>query len=445
MRVRPLWMALAAAMTVPIPLQAQPRDAAVITNDEPPWPDLAYGQPVPVDTPRPVDDVGRVPSLRAPVTVHLGANVPHELVAIALGAAARTLDYCERRLRLDGPWPDGLRGGDPGLDVYIRANGPRSETPVDAMVTVTGWDRASAFVLVAADNNVERFQRAVAEGVARAVILSVKADHPPRVLYGLGRVIAERALDLPADLDAVRAFQATPWRAVLGGAPADDAERLAARGSGLFFTWLLARYDNSQNTLLEGIIKGSVGWTAPSAPRLVDEPDVLDQLRRLFREEPLGLRGALAHFSAQRAVTGWNGDECATPPAPDLGATARELSWRTLPAWVRPQAPLEPTGAALINLDLGDAPLDGGLSIWLHATPSRRWLVRVLRITARGVALPSLDTPPVVLGEWSSRIDSLRDASRVVIAVTDLGDETFEPDIPQSANGYFVLHVARER
>jgi hypothetical protein len=42
------------------------------------------------------------------------------------------------------------------------------------------------------------------------------------------------------------------------------------------------------------------------------------------------------------------------------------------------------------------------------------------------------------------RLDGLREAKRVVIAVTDLGDETFEPDMPQSANGWFVLHVARD-
>lgn len=438
-------MALAAAMTCSGRLQAQPRDAAVISSDEPAWPDLAYGQPVPLDTPRPVDDIGRVPSLRAPVTVHLGAGVSPELADLALDAAARTLDYCERAVRLEAPWPDGLRGGDPGLDVYVRAGGPRSATPVDAMVTVTGWDRASAFVLAAADTDRERFRRSVAEGVARAVILGAKADHPPRVLYGLGRVLAERALDLPVDQDAVRAFQATPWRSVLGGAVETDAEVLAARGSGLFFSWLLARYDDRRNTLLEGVIRSAAGWSAPSAARLLDEPDVLDYLRRLFRDEPLNLRGALAHFSAQRAVTGWNCDESGTPPAPGLDANARELSWRALPAWVRPDAPLEPTGAQVINLDLGDAPLHGGLSIWLHATPSRRWLVRVLRITARGVALPSLDALPVVEGEWSTRVDSLGDAARVAIAVTDLGDETFEPDMPQSANGYFVLHVARER
>ena len=97
-----------------------------------------------------------------------------------------------------------------------------------------------------------------------------------------------------------------------------------------------------------------------------------------------------------------------------------------------------------MNLDLGDAPLDGDLTIWLHAVPWRRWLVRVLRVNAEGVALPSLDTLPVREGEWSMRLDGLRDAKRVVIAVTDLGDETFEPDMPQSANGWFVLHLARD-
>ena len=80
-------------------------------------------------------DLGRVASPRAPVTVHLGAGVSPALVDVALDAAARTLDYCERALRLEGPWPDGLRGGDPGLDVYLLSHGV-SDTPVDAMVTV---------------------------------------------------------------------------------------------------------------------------------------------------------------------------------------------------------------------------------------------------------------------------------------------------------------------
>jgi len=425
---------------------AQPRDAAVIETGEAPWPDVFYGQPVPVDAPRPTDDVGRIRGARAAVTVHLGAGVNADRATLALDTAIRTVDYCERALRLDGPWPDGLHGGDPGLDVYVRADGPRSEARVDAMVGAARWDRASTFVLARADSDDGRFRRAVAEGVARAVILGVKADHPPMALWALGRVIAERALDLPPDLDAVRAFQAAPERAVLGGAlDGSDADIARARGAGLFFDWLLARHDDARNTLLEGIVTGTVGWSAPDAPRLVAEPDLFDLLRRLFRDEPMGLRGALAQFSAQRALTGWTGDESAMPAAPDLGARSRDLSWSALPAWVRPRVPLEPTGTSLVVIDLNDAPVDGSLSLWLHAVPWRRWIVRVLRVPARGDALPSLDTEVVRDGEWSLRVESVRGAVRVVVAVTDLGDETFEPDMPQSANGYFALHIDRGR
>ena len=96
-------------------------------------------------------------------------------------------------------------------------------------------------------------------------------------------------------------------------------------------------------------------------------------------------------------------------------------------------------------IDLGDAPEDGSLSIWLHAVPWRRWMVRVLRVSARGPALGGLDTEVARDGEWSTQVESIRGAVRVVIAVTDLGDETFEPDMPQSANGYFTLHVDRGR
>lgn len=432
-----------ASLALGAPASAQPRDAGTaVSTGEPPWSDVFYGQPVPVDAPRPRDDLGRVASPRAPVTVHLGAAVDPALASVALDAATRTLDYCQRALRLDGPWPDGLRGGDPGLDVYVRADGPWSATPVDAMATVARWDRASAFVLARADADRDRFRRAVAEGVARAVVLGVKADHPPRMLLALGRVIAERALDLPADLDAVRAFQSQPERAVLGG---DAGDERGARGAGLFLDWVLGRYDDARSTLLEGLIAGSVGYSAPDAPRLVDEPDVMDLLRRLFREEPMGVRGALADFSAQRALTGWTGDETGAPPRPDLGARARELSWAALPAWVRPAAPLEPTGTSLVVIDLGDAPPDGSLSIWLHGVSWRRWMVRVLRVSARGPVLGGLDTEVARGGEWSTQVESIRGAVRVVIAVTDLGDETFEPDMPQSANGYFVLHVDRGR
>lgn len=444
MRLR--WTPLLAALAFGAPARAQPPDAGGLApTTEPPWPDVHYGQPVPVDTPRPRDDVGSVTSPRAAVRVHLGAGVDPALAARALDAAARTLDYCERALRLDGPWPDGLRGGDPGLDVYVRADGPWSETPVDAMAAVARWDRASAFVRVRADADPVRFARAVGEGVARAVVLGVKADHPPRMLYGLGHAIARRALDLPPDLDAVRAFQARPEASVLGGPLAGPEDVPAARGAGLFLDWLLARYDDPQSTLLEGLVAGAAGWSAPDAPRLIDEPDVMDLLRRLFRDEPQGLRGALAEFSAHRALLGGAGDETGYPLRPDLGARARELSWSALPAWVRPAAPLEPTGASLVVIDLGDAPVDGSLSVWLHATPWRRWMVRVLRVGARGPALGTLDTEVVRGGEWSLQLDTMRGAARVVIAVTDLGDETFEPDMPQSANGYFALHIDRGR
>jgi histidyl-tRNA synthetase len=70
-----------------------------------------------LDVPRPTDDLGRVASTRAPVTVHLGAEVSPALVDVALDANERLGKQLQTADRRGIPYalvqgPDELTAGE---------------------------------------------------------------------------------------------------------------------------------------------------------------------------------------------------------------------------------------------------------------------------------------------------------------------------------------------
>ncbi len=112
---------LVALALAPSTAPAQPLGHIVETG-ETPWPENALGQPMPVDGVRP-PSLGALRSMRAPVSVHLGPGVDASLAPRVLTLAERTLDALEFTHRFPLPQPDGTRGGDPSLDLYLTADG----------------------------------------------------------------------------------------------------------------------------------------------------------------------------------------------------------------------------------------------------------------------------------------------------------------------------------
>jgi len=433
-----LYTALALAFATAA--EAQPLGRAVETG-EVPWPDPTVGQDVPLDGVRPVS-VGVLRSRRAPVSVHVTAGGDVAVAQEALRLAERALDALEFGHGFPPPLPDGARGGDATLDLYLTDDGPWMDAVVDRLES-SPWDRASVFVRIRTTGDRAALRRRVTEGVARAVVLGAKADHPPAFVAAAGASLARMVTGDAADPEAVRAFQAAPARAIFGGWGQGDA---AGRGAGMFLDYITARWDDEAHKLVRSLLVAPVVHTPLGWHRLWDEPDLFDIARRMFRDEPGRLEAALMDFSVGRALAGTRADADRLTGADDPTYAlrpSRVVRHADLPRWVPAVESLEPTGCAVIELNLDDAPLRGTVAGWFHGSPWQRWMVRVVRIAGDGRAVRDLGSDVIADGEWSVQLDLLDGYTRVLFVVLNLGDLTYEPDQPQSANGFFALNVAR--
>jgi hypothetical protein len=384
---------------------------------------------------------GRLVAPRAPLAIHGAPGTTAETLLAVRDAAVAALDTLEHTYRFPLPAPDGTRGGGPELDLYVVPSGPPSDVTVDALEYGALWDRASAFVTVRGDLSGDALRRAVAEGVAHAILLGVDARTPRPWQKALAASLGARAAAVGPDLDAMRLFQRDPGAALV--AHRDDA---SARGAAMLPDFIAARYDTPDLALTRGLVWMPVARTPGDAPCFVDEPDVFDVMERLFRDEPGGLDGVLTEFAVARAFAGTAGDT--VPFAgwlddPSLQPEAtRVLAFAALPAWVTPPRMLEETGVAYVIIDTAGA-RDGGLNLWFHGVPWRRWAVTVVRVDDTGREAGRAPRAPVVRGEWSTTLESLDRTARVLVVINDLGNGHYDPEDYPDRNGFFALNVAR--
>ena len=399
----------------------------------PTWPERAWGQAVAPDGARPADEVGVLRSWRAPVDVHLRASLgPNEAYARAvLADAEAVMDALERRAGVALPLPDGTRGGTPSFDLYVGpltgdAPGP---AVVDALSYAGPWDRATAFGYVDVIADPVRRRRAVAQAIAEACVYGAKADHPVGFVRAMGASLARRATGDPLDPADVRAFQSEPARAWWS----DDARPPAAhRGAAVVLDAMAARWDDDRATFLRGLFEAPVQRTPPGWPRLWDEPDVMEVLKRVTREEARGFWGALVATAGARAM----GD-------PALAAApARTAQWSELPAWALVTG-VAPTGQAAVALDLGDAPVRAAVGVWVHASPYHRWMASALRLGRDGRLLGTVDSELISTGEWSAQVDALESVARLVVVVVSAGDERLDPDGEPVRDGWVSITLGR--
>jgi hypothetical protein len=431
-----------ALLLLPGALFAQPV-AALISTGEPAWPDGSIGQVTPVDGVRPAS-VGMLRSVRVPVVVHVGAGVDANLATRALAYSEHALNELEFHHGFDAPLPDGDHGGSPSLDVYLTADGPSLETVVDTLDATHIWDRASAFVRVRA-NHPSTLQRSITEGIGRAIVLGAKADHPPLYVIAMGNMLARLVTHEAPDVNALRAFQAEPHRAMFGG---DLRSESYARGASLFFDFVAARYDSDDHRMLKGLMMAPVQHTPTGWVRLWNEPDFFDIARRMFRAETDRLEGGLTDFAVARTTLGTAADPVQLAETVDNTLGVRPvttLQYQTLPQRAFSREPLEPTGMSVVMVDLADAPVHAAMAAWFHGSPWQRWMIRVVRVGSEGRTASDLLSPVIANGEWSCQLDVLDGFTSVMFVIVNLGDLTYEPDAPQNANGFFVLNVDRAR
>jgi hypothetical protein len=393
----------------------------------PTWPERAWGQAIPLDGVRPTGELGVLRSWRAPVDVHVMPGVDAATALAVLADAEAVMDSLEQRTGVALPLPDGDRGGTPSFDLYVYARrGASGRALPDALSYAGPWDRATAFGVVDAPPDPASRRRAVAQAIAEGCVYGAKADHPIGFVRAMGAMLARRATGEALDPEDVLAFQSEPARAWWS----DDARSPAAqRGAAVVLDAMSSRWDDERGTFLRGLLEAPVQRTPPGWARLWNEPDVMEVLRRVTRDEPRGFWGALLTAASARAVL--------DPPPP-----ARTVQWSEMPAWTLATG-IAPTGQATMVLDLGDAPLRAAVGVWVHASPYHRWMASLLRVDRGGRVLGSVDSELISTGEWSAQVDALEGVAKLVLVVVSAGDEQMDPDGEPVRDGWVAMNVGR--
>jgi hypothetical protein len=418
----PTALALALALVSGAASAQSPREV-------PRWPERAWGQPIPVDGARPTGEVGVLRSPRAPVDVHVMPGVSADVALAVLADAESVMDALERQRGVALPLPDGNRGGTPSFDLYLDAAPGAGEAVRDALSYAGPWDRATAFGRVGVDGDASALRRRVAQVIAEACIYGAKADHPIGFVRAMGASLARRATGLPLDPADVSAFQSEPTRAWWS----DDARSPAAhRGAAVVLDAMAARWDDDRGTFLRGLLEAPVQLTPPGYARFWNEPDVMEVLKRVTREEPQGFWGALLTGAGARMVLDY----------PLAAAPARTAQWAELPAWTTVTR-VAPTGHAAMALDLWDAPVVTAVGVWVHASPYTRWAASVLRVGPDGRLMGTVDSELISTGEWSARVDALEGVAKLIVVVVSAGDEAIDPDGEPVRDGWVAINIGR--
>lgn len=450
------------ALALGLALLATP--AAAQTREVPRWPAAAYGQAAPMDGVRPTGEEGVLRSWRAPVDVHVGPGVEADMAEATLADAEAVMDGLER-MGVALPLPDGNRGGTPSFDLYTSLSRPdcleltsgsmsfpcrgvivpndhTGRAVPDALSYAGPWDRATAYGLVEPYTSPMERRRRVAQVIAEACVYGAKADHPVGFVRAMGATLARLATGLPLDPEDVRAFQREPARAWWS----DDARSASAqRGAAVVLDAMTARWDDGRGTFPRGLMEAPVQYTRLGSPRLWDEPDVMDVLKRVTRLEARGFWGALLQIASARSLVGTPADLSDDRLDASLAALpTRVVRWGDLPAWALTTG-IAPTGSATMELTLGDAPPSGVVGVWLHASPYHRWMASVLRVASDGHVLGTIDSELITDGEWAARVDSLEDVRRLIVVAVSAGDEEMDPDGAPVRDGWVAMNVGVSR
>jgi len=402
-------------------------------------------------TPRPTT-TDRACSPRAPVCVHGAPQVP---VAVRLEALAQ-LEHAYRALvfglELPAPLGDFERGGGPELDFYLAP--PDRTTPgferlrvaADA-VRLGGFDRASAFCTALADDDVWLLARAATLCVGEAIALRLDAAETP----DFRRAFATELwwlVGLPTsfDFEAVSVVQAKPTAAM-----AARERSAASEGRAIFLEYLEDKLGTgAPGELATALVTASAQTTPAGSLAWQNEPDWFDVLRHTVGESEAKMANLLGDFAVTRAFLGEREDGRHLPSLAWTGSfgTARfdwTIPFKSLPRRVR-LTPVEPTGTALVWLDLAGAPQGFNLGIRAEWEPPAEFQWVLVTVGNHG-EVTRLEVPfqeRETLAE--ARLVNVHDARGVLAVGTHLervdGDHPFDPDVapfePHGASLYLV-------
>jgi hypothetical protein len=392
----------------------------------------------------------RLCSATLPVCVHAARGVGLERASAGLDALELAFRRVVRGLELPPPLGDEGRGGSDALDLYLVP--PDRTTPGFARIQIDadpprlgGFDRASGFCTALAD---EPFllERTATLCVGEAIALRLDPGETP----DLRRAFATELwwmVGHPTSLDyeAVAAVQARPWSAM-----ATRELSATSEGHALLLEYLDARFGvGNPADLATALFSLSAQTTPVESPTFHNEPDWFDVLRHTLGSGEAKMASLLGDFAVARAFIGELEDGAHLPAlawTSSIGTPTFDwvIPFKTLPRRVR-LTPVEPTGAALLYLDLAGAPQGFTLGFQADWEPPAEFQWVLVQLGKDG-EVSRLEVP---FQERETRVEArlvnVHDVRAIIVAGAHLervdDAHPFDPDVApfEPHSGYVYL------
>jgi len=449
---------LLAAFALALPVRSAPakRDPPLlfggpVTKPKPKLPldpRLPTGAVLPPRAERP-NAIASLCSFERPVCVHALTRDGQALLPVALGALERAYTSIVLSLDLPRPLADGGAGGSDALDWYLTGPGEELRAQQEALI-VGRMDEAPVFCRSSPAAGL-LLERDASLCVGEALASALDAGETPSARHGLALelwwIVGQKT---SLDVEAVDVAQRHPEAALAFDETGDQ-------GANERFALLLEMLETTRSAASPGVLSASMlsaaaSRTPPDAARFNDEPDVFDVLRHSLDEELPRYADLMVDFALRRALAGDRDDGTRLPGLAFAGAFARPrydwvIPFSTLPRRVLSSAPIAPSGAELIWVELDDAPLGAAIGFraeW-EAPVAFQW--RLLLVDREGREVRHVDvTFQERARSADARVLRLDGAKALVIAGVNLGGVElaypFDPDIqpfePSACTVYLV-------
>ena len=370
--------------------------------------------PRPEPTARPEGASKLIRSAYALVSVHAGPGVED----VHLRSAMRALE--EARSRLDamgwpGLLPDGDRGGDPGLDLYLSHDLPAGAHS-DGLVPWSYLDRASTFAVIDPATPRSSLDACVTEAYAKALLMSLDPAEARPWRRATAAWLTWEITGQPGCNEALTQQQAEPHRSwVTGGAD-------AGAGGALLLAYLSARHDGARGRFVRDVW-GLASQRTWEGAELRADPDLWSAI-----ETAIGLSGDelldnVEELAVLRWFVGRTNREDAIVRALDSDMQAplsREM--RRLPTRVVERQPLAPFGSSYLAMGADAWTGHSRLRAWLRGEYGVHWSFVAVQLDGDGNEITRISAPPTGAEPKAYLpIQVHEKAQRLLFVVTNLG------------------------
>ncbi len=376
-------------------------------------------------------------SLRGPICVHAAPGTQGAMTLATLAAAERAWDALTGPL--GAPAPDG--GLDGVWHVYlvdaVGVGGGRSSRAVLDSVDPRGpFDRAASFALV---DRTTPPGCALDLALARAVTRGALWRAAPATDEGSADAQVETLarLETPCltgdDVEDADAFESHPERALV-----DRASPSSSRGAARFFGWLDTTFGAQPGALVVGLWALASTKTPPGAWRWAGAPTGFDVLRTSLADA-LWQGSTLADVFVRFAVV-----RASFTPRPHL---SWHIPWPAQARRLASGAPIAPTGASYLAVDLAGAPPGAKLRVEVEWEDYARMRWVVAKVDDHGKLLDAIPIASTDLATQASiTVENLERVDHLLVIGVNVGgtERLFDPnDGEWEPHGWLVTVLAR--